>query len=131
MTIEESDAEPESDSEETEVNILNLKDKLVKFSKKKLSFLLLASIDTIQELVNTKSQLLASLSSLKFEHIDLNKNKLDLQDKIKQLETQNLELRTKNSKLKVLGKGKEGELPDQKLEVDKLKKNFKARKGKL
>lgn len=81
--------------------------------------------------MNTKSQLLASLSSVKFEHIDLNKNKLDLQEKIKQLETQNLELRTKNSKLKVLGKEKKGELPDQKLEVDKLKKNFKARKGKL
>ena len=124
MAIEESDAEPESDSEETEVNFLNLKDKLAKFSKKKLSLLLLASIDKSQELVNTKSQLLASLSSLKFEHIDLNKNKLDLQDKIKQLETQNLELRTKNSKLKVLGKGKEGELPDQKLEVDKLKQTL-------
>ena len=85
MAIEESDVEPESDSEETEVNLLNLKDKLVKFSKKKLSFLLLASIDTIQELVNTKSQLLASLSSIKFEHIDFNKNKHDLQGKIKQL----------------------------------------------
>ena len=89
---------------------------------------MLASIDKIQELVNTKSQLLASLSSLKFEHIDLNKNKLDLQEKIKQLETQNLELRTKNSKLKVLGKGKEGELPDQKLEVDKLKNTLKLEK---
>ena len=128
MAIEESDAEPESDSEETEVNFLNLKDKLVKFSKKKLSLLLLASIDKIQELVNTKSQLLASRSSLKFEHIDLNKNKLDLQEKIKQLETQNLELRTKNSKLKVLGKEKEGELPDQKLEVDKLKNNLRLEK---
>ena len=128
MAIEESDAEPESDSEETEVNLLNLKDKLAKFSKKKLSLLLLASIDKIQELVNTKSQLLASLSSVKFEHIDLNKNKLDLQEKIKQLETQNLELRTKNSKLKVLGKEKEGELPDQKLEVDKLKKTLKLEK---
>ena len=106
MAIEESDAEPESDSEETVVNLLNLKDKLVKFSKKKLSFLLLASIDTIQELVNTKSQLLASLSSLKFEHIDLNKNKHDLQGKIKQLESHNLELRTENLKLKVLGKEK-------------------------
>ena len=54
MAIEESDAEPESDSEETEVNLLNLKDKLVKFSKKMLSFLLLTSIDIIQELVKTK-----------------------------------------------------------------------------
>ena len=115
MAIEESDVEPESDSEETEVNLLNLKDKLVKFSKKKLSFLLLASIDTIQELVNTKSQLLASLSNLKFEHIDLNKNKHDLQGKIKQLESHNLELRTENLKLKVLGKEKGGELPDQNL----------------
>ena len=89
---------------------------------------MLASIDTIQEHVNTKSQLLASLSSLKFEHINLNKNKIDLQDKIKQLETQNLELRTKNSKLNVLGKGKEGELPDQKLVVDKLKNTLKLEK---
>ena len=125
MVIEESDVEPESDSEETEVNLLNLKDKLVKFSKKKLSFLLLASIDTIQELVNTKSQLLASLSSLKFEHIDLNKNKHDLQGKIKQLESHNLELRTENLQLKVLGKEKGSELPDQKLEVDKLKNILK------
>ena len=34
MKIEESDAEPESNSEETEVNLLNLKDKVVKFSNK-------------------------------------------------------------------------------------------------
>ena len=128
MAIEESDAEPESDSKETEVNLLNLKDKLVKFSKKKLPFLLLASIDTIQELVNTKSQLLASLSSLKFEHIDLNKNKHDLQGKIKQLESHNLELRTENLKLKVLGKEKGRELPDQTLEVDKLKNVLKLEK---
>ena len=128
MAIEESDAEPESDSEETEVNLLNLKDKLVKFSKKKLSFLLLASIDTIQELVNTKSQLLASLSSLKFEHIDLNKNKHDLQGKIKQLESHNLKLRTENLKLKVLGKEKGSELPDRTLEVDKLKNILKLEK---
>ena len=33
-----------------------------------------------------------------------------------------------NSKLKVLGKGKEGELPDQKLEFDKLKKTLKLEK---
>ena len=119
---------PESDSEETEANLLNLKDKLVKFSKKKLPFLLLASIDTIQELVNTKSQLLASLSSLKFEHIDLNKNKHDLQGKIKQLESHNLELRTENLKLKVLGKEKGSEPPDQTLEVDKLKNILKLEK---
>ena len=130
MAIEESDVEPESDSEETEVNLLNLKDKLVKFSKKKLSFLLLASIDTIQELVNTKSQLLASLSNLKFEHIDLNKNKHDLQGKIKQLESHNLELRTENLQLKVLGKEKGSELPYRTLEVDKLKNILKLEKGK-
>ena len=90
---------------------------------------MLASIDTIQELVNTKSQLLASLSNLKFEHIDLNKNKHDLQGKIKQLESHNLELRTENLKLKVLGKEKGSELPDQTLEVDKLKNILKLEKG--
>ena len=89
---------------------------------------MLASIDTIQELVNTKSKLLASLSSLKFEHIDLNKNKHDLQGKIKQLESHNLELRTENLKLKVLGKEKGSELPDQTLEVDKLKNILKLEK---
>ena len=35
MSIEESDSEDESNFEETEVNLLNLKDKLLKFSKKK------------------------------------------------------------------------------------------------
>ena len=40
MAIEESDVQPESDSEETEVNLLNLKDKLVKFSKKKTFILI-------------------------------------------------------------------------------------------
>ncbi|XP_069154593.1 uncharacterized protein [Solanum lycopersicum] len=128
MAIEESDVEHEPDSEETEVNFLNLKDKLVKFSKKKLSFLLLASINKIQELVNTKIQLLASLSSLKFEHIGLNKNKHDLEGKIKQLEFHNQELRTENLKLKVLGKENGGELSYQKLEVDKLKDNLKLEK---
>ena len=39
-----------------------------------------------------------------------------------------MELRTKNSKLKVLGKEKEGELPDQKLEVGKLKNNLRLDK---
>ena len=82
MAIEESDAEPESDSEETVVNLLNLKDKLVKFSKKKLSFLLLTSIDTIQELVKTKNQLLASMTILKFEYIDLEKVNSDLKKEI-------------------------------------------------
>ena len=91
---------------------------------------MLASIVTIQKLVNTKSQLLASLSSLKFEHIDLNKNKYDLQSKINQLESHNLELRTENLKLKVLGKEKGGELSDQKIKVDKLKNNLKLEKKK-
>ena len=65
-----------------EVNHFDLKDKLEKFSKKKLSFLLLNSIDTIQELVKTKNQLLASMTSLKFEYIDLEKVNSDLKKKI-------------------------------------------------
>ena len=54
MAIEDSEPEPELDSEGMEVNLFDLKDKLLKFSKKKLSFLLLTSIDIIQELVKTK-----------------------------------------------------------------------------
>ena len=61
-----------------EVNLFGLKDKLVKFSKKKLSFLLLTSKDTIQELVKTKNLLFTSMTSLKFEYIDLEKVNSDL-----------------------------------------------------
>ena len=94
MAIEESETEPESDSEGIEVNLFYLKDKLVKFSKKKLFFLLLTSIDTIQELVKTKNQLLASMTSLKFEYINLDKLNSELQEKAKQFKTCNLALKS-------------------------------------
>ena len=43
-------------------------------------------------------------------------------------DSHNLELRTENLQLKVLGKEKGSELPDQALEVDKLKNILKLEK---
>ena len=114
MTIEESETEPESDSEGTKVSLFYLKDKIVKFSKKKLSFLLLTSIDTIQELVKTKNQLLASMTSLKFEYInleevssDLKKENQLLKEQVQQLDSCTLALKSEILKQSVTGNEKE------------------------
>ena len=106
--------EPKSDSEGIEANSFDLKDKLVKFSKKKLSFLLLTSIDTIQELFNTKNQLLASMTSLKFEYIDVEKVNSDLKkenqllkEQVEQLDSCTLSLKSELLKRSIIGDEKE------------------------
>ena len=74
---------------------------------------MLTLTDTISELNNNKNDLLASMISLKFEYIDLEKintslkeeNQL-LKEKVNQLETSNLSLKTEFLELSVIGKGK-------------------------
>ncbi|XP_015158246.1 uncharacterized protein [Solanum tuberosum] len=123
--MEESDCEPDSDSEEKKVNISDLKDKLESFSKKKLSLLMRTLMDTIQEQIRNKNQLLASMTSLKFEYIDLEKLNTELQEKTKlwlmknqKLESFDLALKTENIKLKVIGKEKACDQPKYEHEVE-------------
>ena len=73
MAMEDSEMDSESDTEKIEVNLLDLKEKLKLFSKQKLFSLMITLIDNFQDLNENRDQLLSSLTSLKFEYIDLEK----------------------------------------------------------
>jgi len=116
MAMEDS----ESDTEKREVNLLDLKNKLKYFSKKKLSSLILTLIDNFQELNENRDQLLTSLTSLKFEYIDLEKINSDLKkenqflkEQVQQLDSCTLALKSEILKQSVTGNGKEKISGDQ------------------
>ena len=71
MAMEDSELDSESDTEKIEVNLLDLKEKLKLFSKKKLFSLMITLIDNFQDLNENRDQLLSSLTNLKFKYIDL------------------------------------------------------------
>jgi len=99
---------------------------------------MLTSIDTIQELVKTKNQILATLTSLKFEYIDLEKLNVDLKEKnkflslkVQQLESWNMPNKTEILKLKETGKEKICDKSKDELEIKRLKNELCSEKEKL
>ncbi|KAG5587274.1 hypothetical protein H5410_047708 [Solanum commersonii] len=116
MAMEDS----KSDIEKREVNLLDLKNKLQCFSKKKLSSFVLTLIDNFQELNENRDQLLTSLTSLKVEYIDLEKINSDLKkenqflkEQVQQLDSCTLTLKSKILKQNVTENGKEKTSGDQ------------------
>ncbi|KAG5586337.1 hypothetical protein H5410_046771 [Solanum commersonii] len=114
MAMEDFEPDSESHTEKREVNLLDLKNKLKYFSKKRLSSLILTLIDNVQELDENKDQLLASLISLKFEYTDLEKINSDLKKEnqflkkqVQQLNSYTLALKFEILKQSVTGMGKE------------------------
>ena len=118
--MKDSEPDSQSDIEKKEVSLLDLKNKLKFFSKKKLSSLILTLIDNVQELDENKDQLLASLASLKFEYIDLEKINSDLKkenqflkEQVQQLDSCTLALKSEILKQSVTRNGKGKNSGDQ------------------
>ena len=76
MAMNESE---EEDSSEKEVSPLELKDRLDSLSKRKLISLFTKLIDSYNSLNEGKEQLLSALTTLKFEHMELEGQKQKLE----------------------------------------------------
>ncbi|PHU28623.1 hypothetical protein BC332_00716 [Capsicum chinense] len=77
MSLGDSDLEEEDDA--SKVSIPELKEKLHLFSKTKLIFLMSALIDYFQESTSDRDELLNSLARIKFDFIDLEACKNDVE----------------------------------------------------
>lgn len=124
MTIGESDIEEEDST--TEVSVPELKNKLHLFSKEKLISLMSALVNEFQEVTSKKDELFNSLTSLKFDLIDMKtckntvaKENNTLMEQVSQLGSSNLILKSEILKLTLSEKRKRMKNVEQeKIEVE-------------
>ena len=126
MAIGDSDMEEEESN--SEVSILEIKEKLHLFPKRKLISLINDLIDDFQELTCERDQLLNAFSDQKFECMDLkscktviDKENSSLKKQVDKLDSLNLNLKSEILKLSIIEKGKGVISEDQK----KIESDFK------